>query len=159
MRILACDSGLERTGYALFDTEHPDTSLLEYDCIFTKKGTRLQDRLMNLNESLEELVVRFKPEMIVIEKLFFQNNQTTAIMVAQAQGVLLLLAGKHNIEVEFMTPTEVKHVVTGYGRSDKKSVQKMLSLLLGLSSDELKQDDTADAIACGFAYCTINKLI
>ena len=107
---------------------------------------------------LQGLIETYKPKTIVIEKLFFQSNQTTGIMVAQAQGVLLALAGKHNIEVVFLAPTEVKHIVTGYGKSDKIAVRKMLTLLLGID-EKLKNDDVADAIACGLAYCTVNKLI
>lgn len=158
MRILACDSGVERTGYAIFDTADKDEILKEYSCIFTHKSKNLPTRLHELSEQLDKLLRKYKPDRIIIEKLFFTNNQTTGIMVAQAQGVLLMLAGQSNIPVEFLTPTQVKHIVTGYGKSDKKGVQKMLRLLLGLEKDP-QPDDVADAIACGYAYCTINKLI
>ena len=158
MRILACDSGVERTGYAIFDTAKKGNRLVAYDCIFTEKNRTLAQRLHEIEIRLQGLIETYKPKTIVIEKLFFQSNQTTGIMVAQAQGVLLALAGKHNIEVVFLAPTEVKHIVTGYGKSDKIAVRKMLTLLLGID-ERLKNDDVADAIACGLAYCTVNKLI
>ncbi|KXK10908.1 MAG: Crossover junction endodeoxyribonuclease RuvC [Microgenomates bacterium OLB23] len=158
MRILACDSGVERTGYALFDTQDRVMFLKTFDCLYTSKKDALSVRLHNLSLRFEELVSMFRPDTIVVEKLFFNTNQTTAIMVAQAQGLLLAVAGKHNIPVSFISPTQIKSVVTGYGRSDKKSVQKMLRLLLQLEEDP-QPDDVADAIACGYAYCTMNKLI
>ncbi|MBP9816204.1 crossover junction endodeoxyribonuclease RuvC [Candidatus Woesebacteria bacterium] len=158
MRILACDSGVERTGYAVLDTDKKNVFLTEYNCIFTHKSKPLTKRLEELSIKLNELIEQYSPEIIVIEKLFFTNNQTTGIMVAQAQGVLLMLAGKYDIKVEFLTPTQIKHTVTGYGKSDKKGIQKMLRLLLNLETDP-QPDDVTDAIACGYAYCTINKLI
>lgn len=158
MRILACDSGVERTGYAVLDTDKKNALLTDFDCIFTHKSKLLPERLNELSDKLEELITMHKPDAIVIEKLFFTNNQTTGIMVAQAQGVLLMLAGKYGTKVEFITPTQIKHTVTGYGRADKKGVQKMLRLLLGLETNP-QPDDVTDAIACGYAYCTINKLL
>lgn len=158
MRILACDSGVERTGYAVLDTDKKHNLLTVYDCIFTHKSKDLSQRLSELSIKLDEILTTYAPDIIVIEKLFFTNNQTTGIMVAQAQGVLLMLAGKHTIKVAFLTPTQIKHTVTGYGRADKKGIQKMLRLLLGLETDP-QPDDVTDAIACGYAYCTINKLL
>lgn len=158
MRILACDSGVERTGYAIFDTSQRDNKLIMSGCIFTSKAKQLSERLYELGVQLEEFIIKHKPETIVIERLYFNTNQITIMSVAQAQGVLLALAGKYDIATAFLTPTQIKHVVTGYGRSDKKAVQKMLRLLLGLEKDP-KPDDVADAIACGLAYCTINRLI
>jgi crossover junction endodeoxyribonuclease RuvC len=158
VRILACDSGVERTGYAIFDTSLKHDMLQEYDCIFTLKSKELSVRLSDLHTKLDSLIKQYKPEIIVIEKLFFMSNQTTGIMVAQAQGVLLMLAGKSGIKVEFLAPTQIKNIVTGYGKSDKKNVKKMLMLLLDLKKDP-EPDDVADAIACGYAYCTMNRLL
>lgn len=158
MLILALDSGVERTGYSVFEKQKNGLSDIRYitsGLIQTIKSKSLEKRLAEIYQKLEKLVSRFHPDRIVVEQLFFFKNQKTAIKVSQAQGVVLLLAGQKEIPVEFLTPLQIKHVITGYGQADKKSVQKMLRLLLKLDR-ELKQDDQADAIACGLAYCYIN---
>ena len=91
---------------------------------------------------------------MIVEQLFFFKNQKTFIRVAQAQGVALLLAAQNKIRVKFLTPLQIKQTVTGYGKADKKSIQKMIKLELQI---DIKQDDEADAIACGLAYIYINK--
>lgn len=150
MVILAIDSGIERTGYAVFDGRKYLTSAL----IKTSKNDTTEIRLMKIHDSLKNIYAKYKPEVTVIERLFFVKNQTTAIRVSQAQGVALLLAAQNKTRVEFLTPLQIKQTVTGYGQADKKSVQKMLKLELGI---EIKQDDEADAVACGYAYSLVSK--
>lgn len=150
MVILAIDSGIERTGYAVFDGRKYLTSAL----IKTSKNDTTEIRLMKIHDSLKNIYSKYKPEVTVIERLFFVKNQTTAIRVSQAQGVALLLAAQNKTRVEFLTPLQIKQTVTGYGQADKKSVQKMLKLELGI---EIKQDDEADAVACGYAYSLVSK--
>ncbi len=77
-------------------------------------------------------------------------------MVAQAQGAILYVAGKNNMSIDFISPLRIKQTLTGYGLSDKKNVQKMVVMLLGLKKVP-EPDDVADAIACGLAFCTIKK--
>lgn len=154
MIILACDSGVERTGYAVFDTHNGKHELLAYDCIFTHKNDRLEVRLMHIQEAIQKLIDTYHPERCVLERLFFSKNVTTGIMVAQSQGAVMALVASHGMEVDFLTPQEIKMTLTGYGSSDKKSVQKMVKILLHL--DKIPQpDDTADAVACGLTYCTM----
>lgn len=150
MVILAIDSGIERTGYAVFDGRKYLTSAL----IKTSKNDTTEIRLMKIHDSLKNIYSKYNPEVTVIERLFFVKNQTTAIRVSQAQGVALLLAAQNKTRVEFLTPLQIKQTVTGYGQADKKSVQKMLKLELGI---EIKQDDEADAVACGYAYSLVSK--
>jgi crossover junction endodeoxyribonuclease RuvC len=159
MVILAIDSGIERTGYSVFDKKTNGTSTFKYltsGLIKTSQTKTTEQRLLQINKELLKLIKVHKPQTIVIEQLFFFKNQKTAIRVAQAQGVLLLAAAANKIPCEFLTPPQIKSIVTGYGQSDKKSVQKMLKLTLHLDR-ELIQDDQADAIACGLAYCYLNK--
>ncbi len=150
MKILAIDSGVERTGYSVFEKDRYIVSGL----IKTSKTYKKEYRLRSIYEDLKKLIARYNPRIVVIEQLFFLRNQKTAISVSQAQGVVLLLAAQNNIAVEFLTPLQIKQTITGYGQADKRSVQKMLKLTLGLS---IKQDDEADAVACGLAYCYLNK--
>lgn len=158
MVILSLDSGVEKTGYAIFKKGINGSANFKYitsGMIQTSKSKTTEQRLFEIYKKLVELTQYFKPEIIVLEELFFFKNQKTAIKVSQSQGVALLVAGQKNIPVEFLTPLQIKHIITGYGRADKKSVQKMLQIILRLNK-ELQQDDQADAIACGLAYCYIN---
>lgn len=145
MIILSLDSGIERTGYAVFKNKKYVSSAL----IKTSKNKSTEIRLEEIYSQLKIVFKKYKPEILVVEQLFFFKNQKTFIRVAQTQGVALLLAAQNKIKVEFLTPLQIKQTVTGYGQADKKSVQKMLKLELQI---DIKQDDESDAIACGYAY-------
>lgn len=150
MIILSIDSGLERTGIAVFNGKKYVTSAL----IFTSKNLTTEARLEQIYDELRKIFKKYKPEVVVIERLFFFKNQTTAIKVSQAQGVAMLLASQFKTRVDFLTPLQIKQTITGYGQADKKSVQKMIKMELGV---EIKQDDEADAVAAGYAYYCMNR--
>ena len=154
--ILAIDSGIEKTGFAFFKKNKNNIKLVYSGLIKTSSKNLLENRLSQIYIELKKLIQIYKPNLVVIERLFFFKNQKTAIYVSQAQGISLLLASQNKIKVEYMTPLQIKQIITGYGQSDKKSVQKMLNLILKLDK-KITQDDEADAIACGLAYCYINK--
>lgn len=159
MIIMGIDSGIEKTGYAIFRKDKKLKNGFEYlssGLIKTSKNLSTEKRLLEIHDSIKHLIKSQKPEALAIEQLFFFKNQKTVIRVAQAQGVIMLLATQHKLKVDFLTPLQIKLAITGYGQADKKSVQKMLGLTLKLNG-ELKQDDQADAIACGLAYCYLNK--
>ena len=159
MIILSIDCGFEKVGYSIFDKNKRLATGLSYvnsGLITTSKSNTLEKRFEIIHQSLSNIVLKYKPTLIILEQLFFFKNQKTVIGVAQAQGVILLLASQKNIPVEFLTPLQIKQIVTGYGNADKKSVQKMLKLLLG-NKAVFKTDDEADAVACGLAYCYLNK--
>lgn len=156
MNVLAFDSGVERTGYAVFTQTERDPELIDYGCIFTSKDDTHQKRLADIRDEVENLVKKHKPEVFVLERLFFNNNITTGIAVAQSQGAVISLAGSLGLEVDYLTPQQIKESVAGYGNADKKAVQKMVKILLELE-EVPKPDDTADAIACGLTYCTMRS--
>ncbi len=159
MIILSLDSGIEKTGYAIFDRDGKHQNGFRYiasGLIHTDKSLLKELRLEKIHLELAKVMQEHKPQAMILEQLFFFKNLKTAITVAQAQGVVLLLAAQHNIPVHFLTPLQIKQIITGYGQADKKSVQKMLRLTLRLDG-ELKQDDVADAIACGAAFCYQNQ--
>src|SRR3989339_7801 len=145
MTILSIDSGIERTGYAIFKDKKYVTSAL----IKTSKNLTTELRLIEIYNKLKEIMKKYKPHIMVLEQLLFFKNQKTFIRVAQAQGIVMLLAAQNKIKVEFLTPLQIKQIITGYGQADKKSVQKMIKLTTGIV---LTQDDEADAVACGLAY-------
>lgn len=154
MIILATDSGIERTGYAFFHKEEHTYALKQYGCVTTKKSWKLEDRLKKIYEDFKLLFEAYHPDRLIIEQLFFNTNQKTIVSIAQSQGVLLLLSAQYHMHIEFLTPIQIKSILTGYGRSDKKNVQKMVQLLLPLDNTP-KLDDVFDAIACGLAYCQV----
>ncbi len=145
MIIISIDSGIEKTGYAIFRNKKYVTSAL----IKTLKTESTEARLEQIYSKLKQVFIKYKPEVVVLEQLLYFKNQKTFIRVAQAQGVSLLLAAQNKIKVEFLTPLQIKQSITGYGQADKKSVQKMIKLEMGI---DIKQDDEADAVACGMAY-------
>jgi len=157
--IIGIDSGVEKTGFSVFEKSSNGSSnfsLLNSGLIKTSIVKTRDKRLEMIYKELSKIIKDYKPKILVIEQLFFFKNQKTAIQVSQAQGISLLLAAQNNIKVEYLTPLQIKQTVTGYGRADKKAVQKMLKLTLK-TTKPIKQDDEADAIACGMAYCLLNK--
>ncbi len=157
MILLAIDPGFDRLGYAIFTknkSHQNDFKYLASGLIKTNSSSNIEERLKQIYEDIKKIILRYKPNLLIIEQLFFFKNQKTAIKVSQAQGVVLLLAGMYNMEVHFLTPLQIKQIITGYGHADKKAVKKMVSLTL---NTDKKNDDEIDAIACGFAYCYQNK--
>ncbi len=158
MHILSIDCGFERTGYAVFDAKYrsDEINIVTSGVIRTSKKDLMERRLFNVYMNINKLIKKYRIDILVLEQLFFFRNQKTVIQVSQSQGVLLLLAAQHNIPVEFLTPLQIKQIITGYGNSDKKAVQKMLKLVYNITIPRSK-DDEADAIACGLAYCHLDK--
>lgn len=155
--ILALDPGIERTGYAIltgaFGTE---VDLIDYGCITTNKKLDTEQRFLIIYDTLSNLLTRYTPRALIMERLFFQKNQKTVITISQAQGVMLLTAAQRNTPVFFLTPLQVKMSLTGYGKAEKQQVQSMVQTLLKIDTLP-KPDDIADAIACGLAYLYTNQ--
>lgn len=158
MRIMGIDSGIERVGWAVFDKDERSGQSSTYvtSGLIKTPIKAVELRLLQIYDELEVLITTHKIKELAIEQLFFFKNQKTVIPVAQAQGAVLTICAKYGIPVTFLTPLQIKQAITGYGTADKPAVQKMLGLTLGLK-DELKQDDQADAIACGLTYCYRNS--
>ena len=156
MRILGIDPGYAIVGVGCIDYEGNHFKTVEYGAITTEAGEDMSDRLKAIYDELSEMIERVKPDAVAIEELFFQNNQKTAINVAQARGVLVLVAKNHDIPVFEYTPLQVKQAVVGYGRAEKKQVQQMTKAILGLSQVP-KPDDTADALAIAVCHAHTGK--
>lgn len=150
IRIIGIDPGYAIVGYGVVEYDKNRFRTLDYGAITTPAGMAFEKRLEQIWDELDQLLSRLQPQEMSIEKLFFTNNKTTAIDVAQARGVIQLCAVKHNVKISEYTPLQVKQAVTGYGKADKKQVQMMTKTLLGLSAVP-KPDDTADAL--GMAIC------
>ncbi len=152
--ILGIDPGIADTGYGLIKDEGGKLTCLAYGSIKTKAGEDLTARLLLLNSELDKIIKKYKPDLAAIEQLFFNKNVRTALIVGQARGVALLTLKQNNLPVIDFTPAQVKQAVSAYGQAPKKQVQKMVKLILKLST--LPQpDDAADALA--IAICALNS--
>ncbi len=151
MRILGIDPGYAIVGVGTIDYEGNRFKVVDFGAITTEAGEDMFDRLKAIYDEITRLIEYLKPDAVAIEELFFQNNQKTAINVAQARGVLVLAAKNHNIPVFEYTPLQVKQAVVGYGRAEKKQVQQMTKAILNLT-EVPKPDDTADALAIAVCH-------
>lgn len=155
-KIISLDPGIARTGYAILLKDNDKITALEYGCISTSPTQKLEERLAKLHLQLMQIIKKHQPKVMILEKVFFNHNQTTVITVGQAQGVMLLSAALNHLSIEFVTPLQIKSALTGYGLADKQQVQKMVKTLLNLDKVP-KPDDTADALACGLTYFSYHK--
>lgn len=149
--ILGIDPGYAIVGFGLVESWGPKQKLVACGAINTPAGVRLSARLWQIANDLEELICRFKPDALAIEELFFNNNVTTGIGVAQARGVILMTAEKMGLPIYEYNPSQVKQAVVGYGKAEKHQVMDMTKRLLGLSAVP-KPDDAADAVAIALCH-------
>jgi crossover junction endodeoxyribonuclease RuvC len=169
MKIIGIDPGTATTGYGVIETPFlklsstilnqkvqrsiksaKNFSCLGYGLIKTDPSFTTAERLLKLNTELNKLINKYRPDALAVENVYFFKNLKTAIPVSQAKGVILFTAAKKRIPAFEFTPLQVKLTVTGYGRAEKKQIQKMIKLLLRLK-EVPSPDDAADAL--GIAIC------
>jgi crossover junction endodeoxyribonuclease RuvC len=156
MIVLGIDPGLARLGWSIILNELNTQKLITYGCITTSKTEETSQRLLIIYRKLEEIIKQYQPDMVCIEKLFFNTNAKTAFIVGEARGVIKICSLLHNTPVTEFTPLQIKNSIVGYGRADKSQIQNMVKVILKL--DKIPEpDDTADAVAIGLAYCYYNK--
>ncbi len=146
MRILGIDPGTGILGFGVIDVTKGKSQLVDAGVIRTPVHEDDAVRLVTIFEELSEIIAATKPTVMSVEKLFFAQNVTTAMTVAQARGVVLLCGKQVGMEIYEYTPLQIKMAITGYGRADKKQMQEMVRVILGLQETP-KPDDCADAIA------------
>ena len=151
MRILGIDPGFAITGYSIIDYEGNKFKLITSGAILTEAHTSFSQRLEKIYTDLQEIITTYKPESMAIEELFFNNNAKTAIHVAEARGVILVVAKINNLPIYEYTPLQVKQAVVGYGRADKIQVQKMVKTILNVEALP-KLDDTTDSMAMAICH-------
>ena len=156
MRIIGVDPGTATVGYGIIDVAGNKNSLVDVGIVSTAKDLSDAARLRLISVGLEKLIKKYKPQVLVAEKIYFSKNIKTAISVAQARGVILLTAEKAGLDIIECSPQDVKLSVTGYGNADKQQVQKMVKVLLNLKSIP-KPDDAADALAAALAVAHLKR--
>lgn len=174
MIILGIDPGTATTGYGVIKVPDDilgrefnyDIELITYGNISTSKDSLMQDRLHKIHSELTHIIEKYKPEQMVAEMLFFGANTRTAIMVGQARGVIMLTAAQHQLPFQDYTGLQVKLMVAGSGKSDKKQVQEAVRKWLGKGGRKRAQfaklkgghiDDAMDGIA--IAICHVLKMV
>lgn len=151
MRIIGIDPGYAIVGFGVLDYAGSDFHVVNFGAITTEAHTPFDLRIKTIYDDMCEVLDKYKPDEMGIEKLFFNTNQKTVIDVAQARGVILLSAIERGIKVCEYTPLQVKQAVVGYGRAEKKQVQELTRSMLRLK-EVPKPDDTADALALAITH-------
>ena len=156
MIILGIDPGLAIIGYGVIESVKGRVRMIDYGVINTPAGMRTPLRLQMIHKGMLTLFDRFKPDEIAVEELFFSNNKTTGIPVAEARGVILMTAINYTDKLFEYTPNQIKQAITGWGGADKKQMQEVVRQTLRLQSVP-KPDDAADALAVALTHAQTNR--
>ena len=151
MRILGLDPGYATVGFGIVDYQGMRFDTVEYGAILTEAHTEFGSRLAQIYKDMCYLLERYQPQAMSIEKLYFNTNKTTGILVAEARGVVLLACAQRQIPVFEYTPLQVKSAVVGYGKAEKRQVMDMTKRILHLAQTP-KPDDAADALALAICH-------
>lgn len=147
MKIIGIDPGTGILGFGVIEIDSRNKAhLIDAGVIRTPVHEDASVRLLTIYDELTSIIKELKPQLMSVEKLFFAQNVTTAMTVSQARGVVLLCGQQHSLQLHEYTPLQIKMALTGYGRADKKQVQEMVRVILGLK-EVPKPDDCADALA------------
>jgi crossover junction endodeoxyribonuclease RuvC len=157
MKVLAIDPGYERLGIAVIEKEnHGKEKLIFSQCFQTKATFLFPERLRQIGEEIKKIILEYKPEFFAIEKLFFNTNQKTAMLVSESYGAILQIAAQNGLEIREFTPPEIKVATTGSGKADKRQIISMIPKLIEIKK-EIKHDDEYDAIAVGLTFFAIYR--
>jgi crossover junction endodeoxyribonuclease RuvC len=156
-RILAIDPGYNRIGLAVFEKNDKAENLIFSECHETDRKSPHEKRLDSIATEIKKCIELYKPKVLATEKLFFSVNKKTALLVAEARGVILSIAAENNLAVFEYSPQAIKIAVTGYGASDKQQVIDMVKRLTK-TTKKIRHDDEYDAIAIGLTYLATNPV-
>lgn len=157
MRIIGIDPGIAIVGFGIIEKQGSRLVPIQYGCIKTEAHTPEPLRLKQIYDAMTSLLTEYKPQVMAVEKLYFNRNVTTAFSVGQARGVIVLTAEEAAIPVFEYTPLQVKQSVVGYGQAEKRQIQEMVKLLLGLPKPP-KPDDVADALGIAITHAHSSQL-
>ena len=157
MKIIGIDPGTGILGFGVVEFNKGKTAkVIDAGIVTTPAHTPLSERLLDIYDSLTEIIKTTKPDVMSIEKLFFAQNVTTAISVSHARGVAMLTGVQAKLPIHEYTPLQIKQTLTGYGRADKKQIQEMVRIHLGLKTVP-KPDDCADALAAAITHDMMSR--
>ncbi len=157
-RVLGIDPGTGICGFGIIEfAKRKQPRMVTAGVITTPAHTPTADRLLDIYESLEQIIAETNPDEVSIEKLFFNQNITTGITVAEARGVCMLVAKKNNLPIYEYTPLQIKQTMTGYGRAGKKEMQESVRQFLNMK-EIVKPDDAADALAAAITHALMTRI-
>lgn len=156
-RVLGIDPGTGILGFGVVDFTAGKAKMVTAGVVTTPAHTPLDERLEDIYDSLTDIIAETKPDVMSIEKLFFARNVTTAMSVSHARGVAMLAGRKGGMPIAEYTPLQIKQTLTGYGKADKKQVQEMVRIHLGLK-EVPKPDDCADALAAAITHSMMTRV-
>lgn len=157
MRIIGIDPGTGILGFGVVEFNKNKMTLIDAGVISTPAHTPLDERLEDIFDNLTTIIAETKPDCMSIEKLFFAQNVTTAMSVSHARGVAMLAGRKAKLSIHEYTPQQIKQSLTGYGKADKKQIQEMVRIQLGLAKVP-KPDDCADALAAAITHYLMSRV-
>lgn len=157
MRILGIDPGTGILGFGVIEASNSQAQMVDAGVIRTQAKEDDAVRLQTIFEEISDIIAQSKPTVMAVEKLYFAQNVTTAMTVAQARGVVLLAGQQAGLEIYEYTPLQIKQALTGYGRAEKKQIQEMVRVILKLK-DVPKPDDCADALAAAITHSMTMRL-
>lgn len=155
MIVLGLDPGIARTGYGVINTSLPN-QFVQCGCITTLPIHSLEHRLADIGNDITSLIEIYKPDLAVVEEIFFGKNAKTAISTAHVRGVLLQILASHHVPIQTLTPPQIKSRLTGYGAATKSQIQHLIQRQLHLTAIP-QPDDAADALAA--ALCGIETTL
>jgi crossover junction endodeoxyribonuclease RuvC len=157
MKILAIDPGFERVGIAIIESGfNQNHQLLYSSCFKTTSKIIFSDRLVLIGNEIERIIKKYKPSVLAIEKLFLNTNYKTVMGVSEARGVIVFKASRLGLKIFEYTPLQIKIAVTGYGRSNKNMLIKMVPKLIVVNK-KINSDDEIDAISVGLTCLAHEK--
>lgn len=147
MRILGIDPGTSLIGYGIIDNDGRNYTSVNFGVLRTQSNIANADRVKDVYDFFKKLIKKYEPDAMSIESVFFFKNIKTVLKVSEIRGVLLLAVADQGLEIHEFTPLQVKQAVSSYGRADKKQVQRMVELILGIKIGPKVPDDAVDALA------------
>ncbi len=156
--ILGIDPGYDRLGWAVAAHDQAQWQNINLGCITTDRSKSMTERYQQLESGLQKIIDQYQPTQAAVETLFFANNTTTALKVAEARGIILAVLMRNKITISQYNPMHIKETVTGNGRADKKAMKKMINLEFDLPPSEKKVlDDAIDALGAVLTHFILSK--
>lgn len=157
--ILGIDPGYDRVGICILEkVSSVENKIIYSECFESDKKKDINERIFNICENLEKIILKYSPNELAIEKLFFTNNQKTVMGVSEARGAMIYLSQRLNVKVIEYTPLQIKIALTGYGKATKDQIYFMLKKILKIKDENKKNlDDEYDAIAVAYTHSVSQK--
>ncbi|NLG06335.1 MAG: crossover junction endodeoxyribonuclease RuvC [Candidatus Pacebacteria bacterium] len=158
--IIGIDPGYDRLGWAVAQKNPGAWHIFDQGCIVTDRQEEIEQRFQQILDDLSAIIQRYQPQEAAVETLFWFKNQSSAMKVSEARGLIIANLLDAGIKISQYTPLQIKQAITGYGRADKKAVEKMVRLELAIDQNEAKNiiDDTFDALALVICHQASRKL-